>query len=89
MSDEDTYIELFGAQLFINKRKEIGYWRAYRNLKSNIVFRDESAPLLNLAPPTNSKLPFFADMAKLYILTFLSLKDTASLLAVSEFASKE
>ncbi|MBA7533677.1 hypothetical protein ES705_25920 [subsurface metagenome] len=49
ISDEDTYIELFGTQLFINKRKEIGYWRAYRNLKSNIVFRDESAPLLNLA----------------------------------------
>ncbi|NVM20705.1 MAG: FkbM family methyltransferase [Desulfobacterales bacterium] len=43
------HIELFGAHLCVNKRREIGYLRAYKNQKSNVVFRDESASLLNLA----------------------------------------
>lgn len=47
--DEDVNIELFGTYLCINTRKEIGYLRAYKNQKSNVVFRDESASLLNLA----------------------------------------
>lgn len=47
--DCDVDIALFGSNLRINRRKELGYYRAYKASFSNVVFRDEIAPLLNLA----------------------------------------
>lgn len=47
--DEDVDIELFGAKLCVNKRAEIGLWRAAQAADHNIVFRDEVASILNLA----------------------------------------
>src|SRR5262245_33246664 len=47
--DEDMDISIADASLRINRRKEIGYYRASKAAKSNIVFRDELAPLINLA----------------------------------------
>jgi len=49
VSDQDIDIELFGAPLRINKRKEIGYLNAYKQAKSSMVFRDESGALINLS----------------------------------------
>ncbi len=45
----ETEIQLFGAHLCINTREEIGLWRASRMADENVVFRDETASLLNLA----------------------------------------
>lgn len=62
-------IELFGAPLRVNKQKEIGYVRAYKNTKSNVVFRDEGAPLINLAlilSPTDTFVDIGANVG-LYI----------------------
>lgn len=47
--DEDVDINLFGSVVHISRRKEIGYYRAFKQSTANIVFRDEIAPLLNLA----------------------------------------
>lgn len=47
--DQDIDISLFGITLRVNKRKEIGYFNAYKCSQGSIVFRDESASLLNLA----------------------------------------
>ncbi len=42
-------IQIFGANLSINTREEIGLWRAFRMADENVIFRDEAASLLNLA----------------------------------------
>jgi len=42
-------ISLFGATLRIDRRAELGYLRAFEYAQRTIVFRDEAAPLLNLA----------------------------------------
>lgn len=49
VSDDDVDVELFGSRLRVNKRAEIGLWRAARAAENNIIFRDEVASLLNLA----------------------------------------
>lgn len=47
--DRDIDITLAGVPIRINRRREIGYYRAYRASQGNIVFRDELASLMNLA----------------------------------------
>lgn len=47
--DRDVDVQIFGAALHINTRREIGLWRAARAAEGNIIFRDEAASLLNLA----------------------------------------
>jgi FkbM family methyltransferase len=42
-------IELFGAKLRIDRREEIGLWRAARAADEIVIFRDEVASLLSLA----------------------------------------
>ncbi len=42
-------ISLFGARLRIDRREEFGYLSASRWAQKSIVFRDEVAPLINLA----------------------------------------
>ena len=42
-------ISLFGATLRIDRREEFGYLNAFRYAQRSIVFRDEVAPLVNLA----------------------------------------
>lgn len=42
-------ISLFGATLRIERRAELGYLKAFECAQRTIVFRDEAAPLLNLA----------------------------------------
>lgn len=47
--DEDVDVEFFGSRLRINKRAEIGLWRAAVAAQNNIILRDETASILNLA----------------------------------------
>jgi FkbM family methyltransferase len=47
--DEDVKIDFFGSPLCINKRKEFGYFRAYKSSKANLVFRNDSGVLMSLA----------------------------------------
>jgi FkbM family methyltransferase len=47
--DEDVDVQLFGSRLRVNKRSEIGLWRAAVLAERNIVFRDEIASIINLA----------------------------------------
>jgi FkbM family methyltransferase len=49
LPDVDVPIELFGSRLVINKRKEAGYWRAYRAARSSPVLWNETGCLLSLA----------------------------------------
>jgi FkbM family methyltransferase len=49
LPDEDARIELFGSPLVINKRREAGYWRAYRTARSSAVLCHETGSLLSLA----------------------------------------
>jgi FkbM family methyltransferase len=45
----ETRVQIFGADLCINTREEIGLWRASRMAEENVIFRDEAASLVNLA----------------------------------------
>jgi FkbM family methyltransferase len=49
LPDVDVSVELFGSRLLINKRKEAGYWRAYRAARSSPVLWNETGSLLSLA----------------------------------------
>jgi FkbM family methyltransferase len=49
LPDVDVPVELFGSRLVINKRKEAGYWRAYRAARSSPVLWNETGCLLSLA----------------------------------------
>lgn len=49
LPDVELPVELFGSRLQINKRKEAGYWRAYRMAKSSPVLWNESGALVSLA----------------------------------------
>ena len=46
---DDCDVEIFGAHLRINRRDEIGLWRAAKMAQANVIFRDEATSLLNLA----------------------------------------
>jgi FkbM family methyltransferase len=49
LPDVDVPVELFGSRLLINKRKEAGYWRAYRAARGSPVLWNETGSLLSLA----------------------------------------
>jgi FkbM family methyltransferase len=49
LPDVEAAVELFGSGLVINKRKEAGYWRAYRAARSSPVLWNEAGSLLSLA----------------------------------------
>jgi FkbM family methyltransferase len=49
LPDTDVPVELFGSRLLINKRKEAGYWRAYRAARSSPVLWNETGSILSLA----------------------------------------
>jgi FkbM family methyltransferase len=49
LPDVDVPVEMFGSRLLINKRKEAGYWRAYRAARSSPVLWNETGSLLSLA----------------------------------------
>jgi FkbM family methyltransferase len=49
LPDVEQRVELFGSPLQINKRKEAGYWRAYRLARSSFVLWNETGALLSLA----------------------------------------
>jgi len=47
--DRDIDIDLFGARLRINERKEIGYLNAYKRGQLSVVFRHEAGAVTTLA----------------------------------------
>jgi FkbM family methyltransferase len=47
--DRNEWIRLFGTKVFVNRRDEIGYWRANRNQHRSIVARDEIPSLLRIS----------------------------------------
>ncbi len=49
LQEEEVEIEIAGSKLCVNTISEIGYVRAAKNSRSNIVFRDEIASIINLA----------------------------------------
>ena len=46
--DRTERVRLLGADVSVNRRSEIGYWRAARAQRSNIVFADEVPSLLHI-----------------------------------------
>jgi FkbM family methyltransferase len=56
--DRMVVVPLLGARLAINRRTEIGYWRAARAQRSNIVFADEVPSLLRIAALMRPGLTF-------------------------------
>ncbi|MCH7540978.1 MAG: FkbM family methyltransferase [Proteobacteria bacterium] len=46
--DETITVDILSVPVAINKRKEIGYWRAYKAQFNNVLFRDEIGPLISL-----------------------------------------
>jgi FkbM family methyltransferase len=49
LPDDEVPIELYGSRLVVNKRREAGYWRAYRLARSSPVLWDEGGSILSLA----------------------------------------
>jgi FkbM family methyltransferase len=47
--NQSRFVHLLGARVFINRRDEIGYWRAAGAQHHNIVFADEVPTLLRVA----------------------------------------
>ena len=47
--DRNEWIRVLGVDLYINRRKEIGYWRASRQQHGNAMFRDEIPTLIRLS----------------------------------------
>jgi FkbM family methyltransferase len=47
--NQNRFIDLLGARIFVNRRSEIGYWRAAQAQRRNIVFADEVPTLLRVA----------------------------------------
>ena len=50
ISNGDEWIQLLGARLYVNRRNEIGYWRASRQQHGNVVLRDEMPTLTRILP---------------------------------------
>jgi FkbM family methyltransferase len=50
VADRDEWINLLGTNVCINRRAEIGYWRASRQQHGNVLFRDEVPTLLHILP---------------------------------------
>jgi len=48
--DRDEWVKLLGAEVFINRREEFGYWRASRRQNGAVLLRDEVPTLLCIAP---------------------------------------
>lgn len=47
--NKEVSVTLLGTSLTVHTQRELGYWRAARNQSSNIVFRDEVAPLITVS----------------------------------------
>lgn len=48
-SNRTESISLLGADIYINRRQEMGYWRASKQQYGNVVFRDEVPSLIRIA----------------------------------------
>ena len=48
--DKNQWVKLLGADVFINRRKEIGYWRASKRQNGAVLLRDEVPSLLCITP---------------------------------------
>jgi FkbM family methyltransferase len=49
LPDDEVAIQLYGSRLVVNKRREAGYWRAYRLARSSPVLWNEAGSILSLA----------------------------------------